>query len=168
MSAQPRWAIVSAVLAVGCGSSDAAKAPSLSLSRLFSSSPAPEPVASSSVPPPSATVASASEQELLPRVSLEGATRQRVNVPPDAVPAYARVARAWVYERPNADARHLGYLRAGDEVAVGRAVEGNAGCPGGWHALLSRGYVCAGSSTTLDASDPVVRALGAYPAEAAR
>jgi hypothetical protein len=56
---------------------------------------------------------------------------------------YARAARAWIYERPSEEAKHIGYLRAGSAVAVVREVEGRAGCPGGWHALTIRGHVCA-------------------------
>ena len=123
MSPGPKWAFAAfALAALGCGSSDGAKAPSLSLSRWFSSSSsAPEPVPSSA-PEPSATVVASPPQELPPRVALDGATRPPTTVPPDAVPAYARIARAWVYDRPNADSRHLGYLRAGGEVAASRGV----------------------------------------------
>src|SRR5689334_825332 len=103
MSARPKWTFALAALAVGCGWSDGKAAPSLTLSRWFSSSsPAPEP-APSSAPEPSATVVAPIAQELPPRVALDGATRPPVTVPPEAVPAYARIARAWVYERPDAD-----------------------------------------------------------------
>lgn len=81
---------------------------------------------------------------------------------------YARAARAFIYERPSEDAKHIGYLRAGGKVAVVREVEGRAGCPGGWHALTTRGHVCNGMSATLDAADPVVRALGSTPPDPAR
>ncbi len=120
------------------------------------------------MPVPSPPSVTAKPEESAPRVSLTGETRAAFAIPAEAVAVYARVARAFVYERPSSDARHIGYLRAGARVAASRAVEGNAGCPGGWHALLTRGYVCAGSSTTLDASDPVVRALGPYPPDEAR
>ncbi|HEX4336798.1 MAG TPA: L,D-transpeptidase [Polyangiaceae bacterium] len=169
MRVGPRWTIAGTALAIGCSSSDAVKSPSLSITSWFSASgDRAEAPASSAAALPAAPVAAPAETKLGPRVTLTGETRAAVTIDGPAVPLYARAAKAWIYERPSEDARHIGYLRAGDAVAVVRSVEGNAGCPGGWHALLTRGYACVGMSTTLDATDPVVRALGANPPEAAR
>jgi hypothetical protein len=155
-----------AALALGCGSKDGAKAPSLSIASWFTSE-TPEASAAPAVPS-AASVPPTVPEALGPRVSLTGETRAATAIDGAAVPLYARAARGWVYERPSEGSRHIGYLRAGGQVAVSRAVEGTAGCPGGWHALLTRGYACVGLSTTLNAGDPVVHALGAYPPEASR
>jgi len=167
MRVGPRWTVAGLALAFGCSSSDEVKAPSLSIAGWFSSEPAGAPSAAVA-PAPSASTVAAPEAKLAPRVTLTGETRSPEPIGPGAVPLYSRAARAWIYERPSESARHIGYLRGGADVAVSRAVEGNAGCPAGWHALLTRGYVCVGASTTLDAADPVVRALGAHPPEASR
>jgi hypothetical protein len=156
------------LLSCSCASHDDKKAPSLTLSRWFSG----DPEVAADVPPAPASSASAgvpaSERNSLPRVSLSGEARPADAIGADGTAMYARAARAWIYERPSEEAKHIGYLRAGSAVAVVREVEGRAGCPGGWHALTIRGHVCAGLSATLEATDPVVRALGSNLPDPAR
>jgi hypothetical protein len=160
------WTIAGVACALGCSGRDGNQSPPLSLSRLFQHD---APPAETAPPLPAADPAPATtEEKTFPRVALSGETRPQQPVDAGDVPLYARAARAWIYERPSEDARHIGYLRAGGTVAVSRGTEGTAGCPGGWHALPSRGHVCVGMSTTLDANDPVVQALGAHPPEPSR
>ncbi|MFO0761560.1 MAG: L,D-transpeptidase family protein [Byssovorax sp.] len=63
----------------------------------------------------------------------------------------------WVFAEPNWKSRKLGYLRAGAIVprAATPAVK-NAGCPDGWYWIEPRGYVCVGTTATLNIFDPVV------------
>jgi hypothetical protein len=72
---------------------------------------------------------------------------------------YARAARAWVLAEPRVGAERLGYLRAGAAVA-GRPGPGpGSGCAGGWAELNPKGFVCLGTSATLDSADAVVQAV---------
>jgi hypothetical protein len=167
MGTRPVWLSFGAFLVAGCGVRDSGDAPSLSLSRWFGGD-ATEPVPPAAPSTAARAAPAAQEVPASPRVSLSGETRPATPIASERAPLYARAARAWIYERPSEDARHIGYLRAGGEVPVAREVEGRTGCPGGWHALAGRGHVCVGHSTTLDANDPVVRALGAHPPDPAR
>src|SRR5882672_10876120 len=106
------------LVACGCASHDGNKAPPLGLARWLPGASE----ASSEVPPapaPSAGVGAPSpERSSLPRVSLSGEARPVEAMGADSAAAYARAARAWIYERPSEDAKHIGYLRAGGSVAV--------------------------------------------------
>ncbi len=57
----------------------------------------------------------------------------------------------WVYSRPRADPRRfLGYIRHGSSVALRSAdIIRGEGCPGGFHAILPRGFVCRDRTVTL-------------------
>lgn len=123
-------------------------------------SSATEPVSSSDgreVPAPAG--------DLGPRVTLDGADR---GLPSTVARAgspriYSRSLRTWVYEKPNRDARRLGYLRAGASSPTSRAPAGHVGCRGGWFRVEPRGYVCRGARATLKRDDPVVRATELRP-----
>ena len=67
-----------------------------------------------------------------------------------AVAGYVVVA---VYERPNMDARQLGYIRLGTRMMVTPAIEGS-GCAKGWHGLPQGGYACASKGLVVDAKRP--------------
>jgi hypothetical protein len=65
----------------------------------------------------------------------------------------------WVFAEPGWKSRRLGYLRAG--AIVPRHAEPtarNSACPEGWYRIEPRGYVCVGSTATLNVFDPVVEA----------
>jgi hypothetical protein len=48
-----------------------------------------------------------------------------------------------IYDKPNIEAKKLGYFRIGQRMMVTPKVEGE-GCPGGWYQIAEGGYVCAG------------------------
>lgn len=98
---------------------------------------------------------------MAPLVSLSGETRELEDLGrPGAPRVYARAPRTWVHESASEDSARIGYLRAGASVPTESQSQGTLGCPGGWHTVLPRGYVCVGAAATLDANDPVVLALG--------
>jgi hypothetical protein len=69
-----------------------------------------------------------------------------------------------VRERPHAEARTIGYLRAGSGVEIVEGPVGTAGCPGGFHSIKPAGFVCvAEGNATLDPGHDMVRALSAGP-----
>ena len=85
-----------------------------------------------------------------------------VAVIPDAPAPVTITALGWrtaVVEAPRANARWVGYLRAGGPVAVLRGPVGHAGCPArrgvagaGWYEVEGGGYVCVGPLAVLSAS----------------
>lgn len=93
-----------------------------------------------------------------PRVSLSGAARPDA---PEPIRAdrriFSRARRTWIYAEPNNRSERLGYFRAGASSPTTATAAGTDGCPGGWYPVQPRGYVCAGSSATLDENDPIVR-----------
>jgi hypothetical protein len=76
---------------------------------------------------------------------------------------YAKALRAWIFASPSASAERLGYLRAGSFSATTKSVPGD-GCPGGWYPVEPEGFVCVGSTATLDPHDPIVELSAAHPA----
>jgi hypothetical protein len=55
----------------------------------------------------------------------------------------------WVYARPNAHERFVGYIRNGSSVALrGTDLVSGEGCPGGFYAVAPRGYVCNDRTVT--------------------
>jgi hypothetical protein len=94
-----------------------------------------------------------------PLVTLAGEARALTAAAATAVRLYARGARTLVHERPSDDSPTIGYLRAGAVASAERSTAGTSGCPGGWHSIVPRGFVCDGPGATLDAADPVAAAL---------
>ncbi len=104
------------------------------------------------------------EASVPPRVALDGSSEPlAVNVVRKGPRVYARHMRVWVREKPSADARRIGYLRAGASSPTSEQPAGRSGCKGGWYSVEPRGFVCVGRRATLDANDPVVRAAEAFP-----
>jgi hypothetical protein len=68
-----------------------------------------------------------------------------------------------VCEDPDRNSRRLGWLHAGAKVARAEHGEQNSSCPGGWYAIYPRGFVCAGTSATLDLKHPTLAAMGLAP-----
>ena len=76
---------------------------------------------------------------------------------------YARTRYVWIRPEPDASKEWIGYLWTGGAVALKSAkpVSG-PGCME-WYAIEPRGYVCVdGNRATLDANDPVYRAVLPY------
>ncbi len=82
------------------------------------------------------------------------------HVSADGPRLYARALETRVLERPDPRARVLGYVRIGQSVPRSTAPVPGIGCDAGWYEVLPRGYVCLDAGATLDAKDPVLRALG--------
>ena len=88
--------------------------------------------------------------------------------PPAPAPAaarrlYAKTRFVWIRPLPDYAAEWIGYLWAGDSVALAREtpVAGN-GCKQ-WYAIEPRGYVCADDKrATLDVSDPELALVRRY------
>ena len=79
---------------------------------------------------------------------------------------YAKARFAWIQPQPRSSNGWLGYLSLGGSaplrggsVESARVVNGS-GC-NAWYAIEPRGYVCDGDAATVNANDPVVRALAA-------
>src|SRR5262249_28093499 len=64
---------------------------------------------------------------------------------------------------PRDTSKKLGYLRVGAKVARSAEPVGKEGCPGGWYAILPKGFVCVGKEATLDLEDPILRAAAKRP-----
>ena len=87
-----------------------------------------------------------------------------LNVPPppsDGPKLVALRAGTPVMARPATDARRLGELAAGAQIARSLVPYSRAGCAGGWYAIRPRGFVCAGEGVTLRAE--VAELLPAAP-----
>jgi hypothetical protein len=120
--------------------------------------------------PEAATAASAPPIEFTERdrVALDGRVRAAQGGSGIAGPrVYAKALRAWIYAGPTASSERLGYLRAGASAPTGN-VAGNAGCAGGWYPVVPRGFVCVGTTATLDPRDPVVVLSAEHPPEFGR
>ncbi len=68
-----------------------------------------------------------------------------------------------IRESPKPDARVLGYLHAGGQIARAEQPYGQQGCEGVWYPVRPRGFVCAGSSATLDLEHPTMAAMSIRP-----
>jgi hypothetical protein len=105
------------------------------------------PLASTAIPAASAT----------PR-------REEARPTPPGARIYAKARFAWIQPEPRSSNGWLGYLSLGGSaplrggsVESARVVSGS-GCKA-WYAIEPRGYVCDGDTASVDANDPVVRAL---------
>jgi hypothetical protein len=113
---------------------------------------APEPPApekASTVAAPRAPV----EEEPSPPPAAEAAGAE-----PEVVPELLALAReVFVLDRPSADGKKIGYLRAGARVRRSAEPAGFDGCSGGYYRVAPEGYVCAGPFARLDADHPLAR-----------
>jgi hypothetical protein len=102
------------------------------------------------------------------RVALSGESRAATTRAVATGPrVYASALRTWVYEKPTSRAERLGYLRAGASSPTG-PMAGNEGCPGGWYPVVPSGFVCVGSTATLDPRLPAVALSAGFPPSSAR
>ncbi|NUP04819.1 MAG: L,D-transpeptidase [Polyangiaceae bacterium] len=79
--------------------------------------------------------------------------------PADSPKVYARAMLVPIHDKPNQDAKKIGFLRAGAVVAITGEEAGKSGCSGGWRPVAPAGFVCIGDKATLEASDDIVRAV---------
>lgn len=83
--------------------------------------------------------------------------------PPAPVPGeprvYAKAMLVPIHAKPNQGARKIGYLRAGGSVAAESENASAGDCSGGWRGVKPTGFVCLGEKATVDAEDPIVRAV---------
>ncbi|XXX80935.1 L,D-transpeptidase [Sorangium sp. So ce134] len=137
----------------GAGAKEAAaQGPAAAASGASSASPAP----AEDEPPPG-------QPQGPPIVSLSG-----VATPPpppaEGSPRLASIAMLTrVYARPSADAKRVGFLRAGAIVEMDPEPAGTDGCPGGFRKIKPFGYVCLGPDATLDLNHEIVRAAARRP-----
>jgi len=68
-----------------------------------------------------------------------------------------------VRAEPSPTGARLGFLRAGSLVRRSAEPAGHSGCPEGWYQVEPRGYVCVGSTATIDASHPLLGVTAARP-----
>jgi lipoprotein-anchoring transpeptidase ErfK/SrfK len=78
--------------------------------------------------------------------------------PPAPAPAPARITSrgyvTWIWPKPKASGRFLGFVRFGQSIAL-RSTEmvRGEGCPGGFFEVEPRGYVCSDRTVTREPSD---------------
>lgn len=88
------------------------------------------------------------------------ATDGSTDAPADTRPTITALAlRTGIVEAPNGNARWIGYVRSGGQVAILRGSVGNDGCPArrdvqgsGWWQVEGGGYVCVGYLAALTPS----------------
>ena len=68
-----------------------------------------------------------------------------------------------VLEKPERDARRLGYLHAGGRVARAKEPYPGDGCDEGWYPVRPKGFVCIGASASLDMKHPTLSAMALAP-----
>lgn len=106
------------------------------------------------------TSATPAQSAAVPDIAVrDAATEAR----PSGPRVYARTRYVWIRPEPDASKQWIGYLWTGGSVALKSAkpVYG-PGCME-WYAIEPRGYVCVdGNRATLDANDPVYRAVLPY------
>jgi hypothetical protein len=68
-----------------------------------------------------------------------------------------------VRAEPSPTATILGFLRAGTLVRRSAEPAGRNGCPEGWYQVEPRGYVCVGSTATIDPTHPLLAVTSARP-----
>jgi hypothetical protein len=119
---------------------------------------------------PRASTSARPESTELDRVALDGSTKPAPSVPKEKERprVYAKALRAWIHARPSRGSERVGLLRAGASLATSREPAGTEGCPGGWYAVEPRGFVCVGTTATLDSRDPVVVLSESYPPDFGR
>jgi hypothetical protein len=88
----------------------------------------------------------------------------RVPVPPADGPKLGAVAELTpILEGPARDAKPIGYLHAGAQVARANEAYSTEGCDGGWYPIRPRGFVCASKAATLDLKHPTLLAMALAP-----
>ncbi len=97
-------------------------------------------------------------------VDLRGVSHALATTLPGETPrVYARHLRTWIHRQPDSRSPRVGYLRAGQSVAVRGGPAGTRGCAGGWRPVEPEGFVCLGFAATLEREDPVFEAFEHFP-----
>jgi hypothetical protein len=122
------------------------------------STPPEPPPSSGEASPVVANSAVPVAESPLPTVGLDGSTPEVLSAVESGSRIYAKSMQTWVYAEPRLNAAKLGYLRLGSGVPINPKSVSTSGCPKGWFSLLSHGFVCLDSSSTLDGGDPLVQA----------
>jgi lipoprotein-anchoring transpeptidase ErfK/SrfK len=78
---------------------------------------------------------------------------------------FARSLRTWIFDSPKPNGTKIGAFRLGSSLAVAPEPVSKDGCPGGYYAVIPRGFVCRGDDSTLDGNDPLVRIGAEFPAD---
>lgn len=124
----------------------------------------PAPFAAASAPPSVASVASAGAAPST-SVSASASVVASASVAPSVVvPTGPFVTttryQSWIFEKPKADAPHVGWLHAGTRARRSAEPVAGTGCTGKWWALDAGGFVCEGKEgVTTDLDDPTVKAV---------
>ncbi len=71
--------------------------------------------------------------------------------------------RTPVLEKPEGNARRLGYLHAGARVARAKEPYPGDGCDEDWYPVRPKGFVCIGASASLDMNHPTLSAMALAP-----
>jgi hypothetical protein len=88
----------------------------------------------------------------------------KVQAPPENGPKLGAIANLTpVMDRPGKGAKQLGYLHAGAKLARSAEPYSKKACEGGWYPVRPRGFVCAGSTATLDLAHPTLAAMALQP-----
>jgi len=129
---------------------------------------AAKPSASSAALSSAAAITSASPPAL---AAADAKTTTSAPSAPEATAAdigrvYAKTRYVWIRPEPDASKEWIGYLWTGESVALKhKKPTYGPGCME-WYAIEPRGYVCVdGNRATLDAEDPVYRAVLPYAAK---
>src|SRR5438128_1630145 len=100
-----------------------------------SSPPAPATSAPRASAPP-ATARSATSAPTAAATPIAPAATNGTSAPADEARLYALHDKVWIWPRPNADGRFLGYVRAGQSVALrAAALVRGENCRGGFYAV---------------------------------
>lgn len=88
----------------------------------------------------------------------------KVPMPAEHGPKLASIADLTpVLERPEQDARRLGYLHAGSRVSRAEQPYTREGCAKGFYPVRPAGFVCAEGSATVDLTHPTLAAMAIQP-----
>ncbi|NUP06318.1 MAG: L,D-transpeptidase [Polyangiaceae bacterium] len=106
----------------------------------------------------------ATATEVMPasaEITADGSTEAEAPLPPGAR-VYAYDGSEKIYVKPDTESPPIGLIRAGASVPLAKEEPlsglGVGLCKGNFYAVKPRGYVCTGRHSTLDGTDPRVRA----------
>lgn len=122
-----------------------------------------KPQAAASAPAPSASAATTAETTPPAPAAATSASTPSLEAPAEPR-IWAKARFAWIHSEPVPSEAWIGYLAPGTsarlkggKIEAARINSGKA-CDA-WYAIEPRGYVCAGTTATIDANDPVVKVL---------
>jgi lipoprotein-anchoring transpeptidase ErfK/SrfK len=99
-----------------------------------------------------------------PTLASRGSQVPQVPMPPADGPKLGATAELTpVLERPARNAKWLGYLHAGAQVARAKEPYSTDDCDDGWYPVRPRGFVCASLGATTDLKHPTLLAMALEP-----